>query len=188
MTRIFTPLAILNTLALLAAYAVGVVSKLRESAHNPVDSTYLVHFGLGLGTAMLTLFVHCQVFTYFLGTGRWVKEVTLAYELPDTPWHKGTRELKRRTYPVALTAMLGTIAAAAAGAGAQLQEKWWPWPVHATLATLALLVNLWAFRREYRNINENTSIIEDVTAEVDRICAARGLPSNAERWQEQERV
>ncbi|OAI54578.1 hypothetical protein AYO44_03285 [Planctomycetaceae bacterium SCGC AG-212-F19] len=186
MTRIFTPLAILNTLALLAAYIVGVASKLREAAHNPLDSTYMVHFGLGLGTAMLTLFVHCQVFTYFLGTGRWVKEVTLAYALPDVPWHKETRELKRRTYPVALVAMLVTIAAAAAGAGAQLQE--WPWPVHATLATAALVVNLWAFRLEHRHISANTAIIEAVTLEVDRICAARGLPSNAERWREQEQV
>jgi hypothetical protein len=186
MTRIFTPLAILNALALLAAFAAGVVSKLRESAHNPADSTYMVHFALGLGTAMLTLFVHCQVFTYFLGTGRWVKEVTLAYALPDEPWHKETRELKRRTYPVALVAMLVTIAAAAAGAGAQLQE--WPWPVHATLAILALAVNLWAFRLEHRNITSNTAIIEQVTAEVDRICAARGLPSNAEQWQQQEQV
>lgn len=184
MTRIFTPLAILNTLALLAAFGTGVISKLRESAHNPADATYMVHFGLGLGTAMLTLFVHCQVFTYFLGTGRWVKEVTLAYALPNEPWHKETRELKRRSYPVALAAMLVTIAAAAAGAGAQLQA--WPWPVHATLATTALAVNLWAFRLEHRHITANTAIIEEVTAEVDRICAARGLPSNAERWQQEQ--
>ncbi len=186
MTRIFTPLAILNVIALVAAFAAGVASKLREAAHNPVDNTYLVHFALGLGTAMLTLFVHCQVFTYFLGTGRWVKEVTLAYNLPDVPWHKNTRELKRKTYPVALSAMLVTIAAAAAGAGAQLQE--WPWTVHASMATFALAVNVWAFWLEHANINANTAIIEEVTAEVDRICAERGLPTNAERWQEQERV
>jgi hypothetical protein len=183
MTRIFTPLAILNVLALLAAYGVGVVSKLRGSAANPSDNTYLIHFALGLGTAMLTLFVHCQVFTYFLGTGRWVKEVTLAYGLPDVPWHKETRELKRRTYPVALIAMLVTIAASAAGVGAQMQE--WPWMIHATLATITLAVNLWAFRLEHRNISSNTAIIEEVTEQVDQICKSRGLPSNAERWQEQ---
>ena len=101
MTRIFTPLAILNVIALVAAYVVGWLSRARGAVNNPADTTYLLHFGLGLGTAMLTLFVHCQVFTYFLGTGSWVKEVTLAYQLPDVPWHKNTRELKRRTYPVA---------------------------------------------------------------------------------------
>jgi len=39
-------------------------------------------------------------------------------------------------------------------------------PVHATLATLALAVNLWAFRLEYRHITSNTAIIEQVTADT----------------------
>jgi hypothetical protein len=184
MTRIFTPLAVLNTLALLSTYGVGVLSKLRESAQDPSDPTYLLHFALGLGTAVLTLLVHCLIFTYFLGTGRWVKEVTLAYDLPDVPWHKETRELKRRAFPKALCAMLITIATAAAGAGAQLKE--WPWPVHATLGTLTLVVNLWAFVGEYRYVSRNTAVLDEVMVEVDRICAERGLPPNAERWQEQE--
>ena len=185
MTRIFTILAATDAIFLVLSYTLGIVSKLQDAVHLG-GRVYWAHFLVGLASAMITLLVHCLIFTYFLGTGRWVKEVTLAYALPDEPWHKETRELKRRTYPVALIAMLVTIAAAAAGAGAQLQE--WPWPVHATLATLALAVNLWAFRLEHRNITSNTAIIEQVTAEVDRICAARGLPSNAERWQQQEQV
>jgi len=184
MTRIFTSLALLNTLALIATYAVGVVSKLRASALHPEDPTYLVHFVLGLFTAIGTLLVHCLIFTYFLGTGRWVKEVTLAYDLPDEPWHKETRELKRRTFPPALAAMLIVIAAAAAGAGAQLQQ--WPWQVHATLGTLALLINLAAFRVEYRNVTANAVVLDEVLREVDRVRAAHGLPSNAEALREEE--
>jgi hypothetical protein len=184
MTRIFTTLAFVQLLALAVTFIVGVISKLRGSLLNPQDQTYLVHFILGLGTAVLTLLVHCLIFTYFLGTGRWVKEVTLAYDLPDVPWHKETRELKRRTFPPALAAMLITIAAAAAGLGAQLQE--WPWPIHATLTTLALLVNVWAIRIEYRHVSTNATILEQVMAEVERICAERGLPTNAERLKEQE--
>lgn len=185
MTRIFTTLAILNTLALLLSYGFGVVSKLRGSLLNPLaDDTYLYHFLLGLGTAVLTLLVHCLIFTYFLGTGRWVKEVTLAYGLPDAPWHKETRDLKRLVYPVALAAMLITIATAAAGMGAQRQE--WPWLVHATLGTLTLLVNLWAFRFEYRRVSRNTEVLDQVMAEVERIRAEKGLPTNEESWQQQE--
>jgi hypothetical protein len=186
MTRIFSTLALIDFLCLLAAYGFGAASKLRESAQHPVDPTYLVHFSLGLGGAVLTLLVHCLIFTYFLGTGRWVKEVTLAYDLPDAPLHKETRELKRRTFPPALFAMLITIATAAAGAGAQLKE--WPWPVHATLGTLTLFVNLWAFRIEYRNVNRNAAILDQVMVEVERICAERGLPRNEERLREQESV
>jgi hypothetical protein len=186
MTRIFTSLAILNTAALLATYFMGVVSKLRDGVLHPEEPTYLIHFVLGLFTAVGTLLVHCLIFTYFLGTGRWVKEVTLAYGLPDEPWHKETRELKRKVFPPALFAMLITIAAAAAGAGAQLQE--WPWTVHATLATAALLINLWAFRAEYRYLAANVVVLDGLLAEVDRVRAARGLPSNAEALRTEEQA
>lgn len=185
MTRIFTFLAWLNGTALAATYVVGIVSKLRDAAqHN--DPWYLAHFTLGLFTAMGTLLVHCLIFTYFLGTGRWVKEVTLAYGLPDEPWHKETRELKRRTFPPALFAMLIVIATSAAGAGAQLRE--WPWYVHFTLATVTLLLNLWAFRVEYRNVTANSAVLDELLVEVDRIRAAKGLPSNAEALEQEERV
>src|SRR5579859_5197150 len=136
MTRIFTTLAAMDAVALIASFLMGIFCKLNDAA-------FLVHFNLGLFTAIGTLLVHCLIFTYFLGTGRWVKEVGIAYDLPDEPLPKQTRELKRRTFPPALFAMLITIATAAAGAGAQL--KAWPWPVHATLATIALAINLWAF-------------------------------------------
>jgi hypothetical protein len=74
--------------------------------------------------------------------------------------------------------MLITIAAAAAGAGAQLQE--WPWGVHGTLATLALVVNGWAFWVEYRDVRINARVILDVLDEVNRIRAEQGLPTNEE--------
>lgn len=180
MTRIFSTLASINGLALLAAFLFGVASWLQGSAHRQAsgDSLYLVHFALGLFSAITTLLVHCIIFTYFLGTGRWVKEVKLAYHLPDEPLPLLTRELKRKTFPPALIAMLVTIAAAAAGAGVQLQE--WPWPVHGSLALATLAVNLWAYRVEYRNVRINAGAIADVMREVDRIRAAHGLPSNAE--------
>jgi amino acid transporter len=176
MTRIFTTLAVLNALALVAGFVTGVVSKLGDGVHHP--QIFLAHFTTGLFTAIGTLFVHCLIFTYFLGTGRWVKEVGLAYDLPDASLPRRTRELKRGTFPTALVAMLITIATAAAGMGAQRQE--WPWQVHGSLAVVTLLVNAWAFSIEYRNVRANGLIIEEVMREVDRIRRQRGLPSNAE--------
>ncbi|HEV3203293.1 MAG TPA: hypothetical protein VGY77_02870, partial [Gemmataceae bacterium] len=78
MTRIFTTLASLTGMALVAAFGFGLASWLRSSSQNPADSLYLVHFILGLFSSIGTLLVHCMIFTYFLGTGRWVKEVKLA--------------------------------------------------------------------------------------------------------------
>ena len=178
MKRIFITLAAVDGLALLASFATGLISKLSDGLSHPENSLYLMHFTLGLLTAVGTLFVHCLIFTYFLGTGRWVKEVGLAYHLPDEPLPRLTRELKRQTFPPALFAMLFTIATAAAGAGAQRQE--WPWQVHLSLASTTLLVNLWAFLVEYRNVSINSRVIEDVLGEVDRIRLGQGLPSNAE--------
>jgi hypothetical protein len=178
MTRIFLTLASVNGLGLLAAFLLGLLSMFREGVKHPEDPTYQIHFLLGLFTAIGTLLVHCIIFTYFLGTGRWVKEVTLAYSLPDEPWHKLTRELKRSTFPWALYAMLITIATAAAGTGVQLRV--WPWYIHGSLAIITLIVNGWAFSMEYRNIRMNAGVIEAVLRETDRIRAEQGLLSNAE--------
>jgi hypothetical protein len=177
MARTFRTLAVLLTLALLLTISIGFWSFLTPGESKFKD-IFIVHFVCGLLTAIGILLVHCLIFIYFLGTGRWVKEVTLAYGMPDEPWHKRTRELKRQTFPPALFSMLIGIAAAAAGAGAQLQA--WPWYVHMTLGLLTLLINLWAFRIELRDVTENAGIIEAVMREVDRIRAAQGLSSNEE--------
>jgi len=182
MTRIFLTLASVNALGLLASFVLGASSMWVEGVRNPANPIYQIHFLTGLFTAIVTLLVHCIIFTYFLGTGRWVKEVGLAYDLPDVPWPKLTRELKRSTFPPALFAMLITIATAAAGTGNQL--RFWPWWVHGSLAVLSLAVNGWAFVVEYRNVNTNAGVIEAVLREVDRIRAERGLPSNAEALQQ----
>lgn len=177
MAQTFRALAILLTIALLATLGLGFWSFFTAGRARGTD-VFFVHWVFGLITVNISLLVHCLIFTYFLGTGRWVKEVTIAYKLPDEPWHKQTRELKRQTFPPALFSMLFGIAAAAAGAGAQLQA--WHWTIHMTLGILTLLVNLWAFRIELRNLTLNAAVIEEVMVEVDRIRAASGLESNEE--------
>ena len=182
MTRTFCVLAVLVTVLMFVTIGIGLWCKV--SYQPPTNgSLYVTHFVLGLCTALGILLVHCIIFTYFLGTGRWVKEVTLAYQLPDVPWHKTTRELKRATFPPALFSMLIVIATAAAGAGAQLTE--WHWSIHATLAFLTVLINLWAFGVEYRNVTANAQVILDVLVEVDRRRAAQGLQSNAAALEEE---
>src|SRR5437588_4460681 len=167
MTRIFPVLAVLDGLMLAVSFYLGVVSRLHDGVHNPSDQIFWYHFLLGLAAAILTLLVHCLIFTYFLGTGRWVKEVKLAYDLPDEPLPKLTRDLKRRVFPPALFAMLTAIATGMAGAAAQVQV--WSWEIHASLATLTPLVELSAFRIEYRCLQTNAGVLEDVMHEVDHL-------------------
>src|SRR5947207_15303643 len=86
MKRIFLFLAALTVLALCITYAVGLLSWSRDGLTNVHDSTYLVHFYLGLYTIIGVLMIHCPVITYFPGTGRSNKELTLAYDLPEQRW------------------------------------------------------------------------------------------------------
>jgi hypothetical protein len=182
MTRIFITMAALLTLALLLTFGIGLYTmSLEVSLYKNV--VYIVHFTFGLFTALFALLVHCIIFTYFLGTGRWVKEVGLAYSLADANYPKQTRELKRTAFPPALFSMLIIIATAAAGAGRQVGA--WPWGIHLALAVLAILINLWAFGVEYRCLSTNAAVIEGVLSEVERIRAERGLPTSAEDFQAQ---
>jgi hypothetical protein len=184
MTQVLARLAAIDFLALVATFVVGAVSWARGAVLDPEDSTYLLHFYLGLFSVLATLALHCLIFIYFLGTGRWVKEVAIAYRLPDQPLPKRTRDLKRRTFPVALAAMLVPIATAAAGTAVQRREG--PAWLHFSLALLTLLVNAWAFVVEYKNVRTNGGIIDDVMREVDRIRAEQGLPTNAEALREEQ--
>jgi hypothetical protein len=184
MTRIFPSLAILNLLGLLTAFVLGVVSRLRGGLLNLNDPIYLVHYGVGLYAVLATLLVHCLGIVNFLGTGRWVKEVCLAYGLPDGNWPLKTRDLKRATTPKAILAMLLTIATAAAGEADQ--HRAWPWWNHLVLASAALVVNAWVHTVQYRNIRINVGILEGVMADVERARAEQGLPSNAEALQASE--
>jgi hypothetical protein len=178
MTRILANLTALNLVALVAAFTIGWLSFFRGSRANPDDPTFILHVYLGLISASTTLGVHCLVFIYFLGTGRWVKEVAIAYRIPDDPLPKLTRELKRKAFPAALAAMLVPIATSAAGAGVATLQ--WPWIYHALLGVGSLAVNVWAFAVEYHCVKVNAGVIDGVMSEVDRIRAERGLPSNAE--------
>ncbi len=49
-----------------------------------------------------------------------------------------------------------------------------------TLAFATLLVNLWAFRIEYRCVAANAGVIRAVMVDVDRMRRERGLCSNDE--------
>jgi hypothetical protein len=187
MTKTFSVLAALLTMAIVASIGVGFWSKFTEE---PVwkSTIFLVHFNIGLGTALGILLVHCLIFMYFLGTGRWVKEVTIAYRMPDEPLHKTTRELKRKAFPPALFSMLIGIATAGAGAGAQQRLVGWHWSVHMTLAFLTLAINLWAFVIEYRCVRTNAWVLQAVLDEVDTIRRSMGLESNAEALAREEKT
>jgi hypothetical protein len=185
MSQILARLAAFNFLVLLTTFGVGLWSFLRNGLTDLDSPAFPLHLYLGLFAVIVSnLGLHSLVFIYFLGTGRWVKEVAIAYHLPDAPLPKLTRDLKRRTFPVALLAMLVPIATAAAGAGQKTMD--WPWGIHLGLGLATLLVNLWANVIEVRNVRINTGLIDEVMHEVDRIRAEHGLPTNEEALRQEQ--
>lgn len=183
MTKILSRLSTINFIGLGIACVLGLLNWWVPAHPEWAYTVSMFHILVSLVFVFGTLAVHCLIFIYFLGTGRWVKEVAIAYKLPDVPLPRLTRELKRRTFPPALAAMVVVIATAAAGMGAFMQV--WPWPIHATLAIATLAVNAWAFSIESRDVTINAGVIEDVMREVERIRAEQGLPTNAEALQEE---
>ena len=114
---------------------------------------------------MTTLFVHGVAFTYFLGTGRWVKEVVHVYQMPEWVLAQGLRN-KRRAFPFELGGMLLVGAAAWTGAGADAQG--WPAHWHLAASMAALAFNLGAYAAEYAAIVAQARLILEVKDRADR--------------------
>ena len=163
MHRIFLGLAVTNGSLLAASMVLGFLASGEPNA--PRASWHNLHFLLGLLTTVTTLFVHGVAFTYFLGTGRWVKEVVQVYRMPDWVYAQGVRN-KRRAFPFELGGMLLVGAAAWTGAGTDAQG--WPAHWHLAASTAALAFNLGAYAAEYAAIVAQARLILEVKDRADR--------------------
>ena len=75
------------------------------------------HILFGILAAVATVLVQSVGVTYFIGTGRWCKEVVETYEL-DEDWVKRSNRTKRASFPWAMLGMSTVLAIAAFGAAA----------------------------------------------------------------------
>lgn len=181
MSRIFLTLASLDFLVLAVTFVLGLV----VDAHAPSEAAqrlFTWHFLASLFAAMFTLLVHSVVFTYFVGTGRWVKEIGGSYPLA-AKFAQRSRRLKSRAFALAIASMLLVIATAVVGAAADTAPRfgWKGWlglsPTHwhLLLASVTVAFNTAACAGEYVVIRENMQLIGDVMEEVGRLRAEHGL-------------
>lgn len=131
MHRIFLALAVTVGTLLVVSFGSGFLVPTGRGG-----ALHDVHFLLSLITTMGVLLVHSVAFTYFLGTGKWVKEVVRVYRLPE--WvHSQALKNKRKAFPFELGSMLFIGAAAWLGGAsdtrANFDPNWhlgarpWPW-------------------------------------------------------------
>jgi hypothetical protein len=72
-----------------------------------------VHRLSGVFAALVVVLVNSMAVTYFIGTGRWCREVAETYRL-DAGLVDRSRRLKRSAFPLALLGMLAVVAQAIA--------------------------------------------------------------------------
>lgn len=171
MIRSYLVLAVTGTSLLLAAFATGLATSAGPRWGE-------VHLLTSLGTVIAVLGIHSIVYTYFMATVRWAKEVSRAYGLPD--WLVGQA---RRNKGRASRFILGGVAtvAAAAWLGAAVDTRggvYRPW--HLAAASFALGFNAVAFLIEYVGVVAHHRLLAELKAQADRArSAGRGASSAA---------
>lgn len=181
--RIFLTLAVLANTVLVTAMILGLLIGDAANLDAAVQGRVSRHMLMGLGALTFATLVHAILFTYFMGTGRWLEETSRAYSL-DRGWHLQNQKIKYGTLPGMTICLLLLIATGALGAAADPAT-----PVsldgflglsgatlHFLVAAATGIVNLLVNLLEFIAIARNHHIIEGVLAEVRRIRVERGLP------------
>lgn len=176
MNRIILGLAVSNyALVAITAY-LGLLTVPRDALTRGQDYFH-VHFAMAMTTALYTIFVHCLVFTYFLGTGRWVREAAAAYSL-DGSLSAKSHACRLRAFGLALSSILLVVAAIASGAWTDTADpawKDWSLMLHRILPAGTYLFMILAYRIQYRAVVEHIGLTELVMSDVERIRRQRGL-------------
>ena len=181
MNRILLGLACTNYLLVAIAAYLGLLS----DGRGQTDGRDLFHYHLmaAITTALFTMFVHCIIFTYFLGTNRWVRETSAAYSLGDE-FSRRSQRCRFRAFSAALIGIFAIVVTVASGAWTDTAlpgtEKTWSLWAHRVFPAATYLYMLFAFRTEYLAVEEHMGLTDEVMARVDEIRTARGLPTVAE--------
>src|SRR4029079_14861459 len=175
MIRIFSTLAFLSIVLLLAAMMLGLNMGDLYGKPQPTHETLqwaTIHRLTGVAAALMVVFVESVVVTYFIGTSRWCKEVVETYQL-DRSAVVASNRLKRRTFPWALAGMLGVVAVIALGGAADpasLQpntKAWVNWHLIGAFSGIGLVA--WTYLVAWNNILANQAIITGLVAEVEHV-------------------
>jgi hypothetical protein len=183
MTRIFSALAILSNLVLLATFWLGWRIGDATSRELAVQGQVGFHFLAAVGALCFALLVHALVLTYFMGTGRWLEETCHAYHLGNE-WQSRSRNLKWRIYPAMIlslvlligTGALGGAADPASALGFQGVGGMSAAQLHLAAAVVMLVTNAIVNTFEFLALSRNGMLVNEILGEVRRIRLERGLP------------
>lgn len=157
MTLLFCIATAINLLALLATTILGY----GVSTGKPWSAQHQL---CGVLATIICCGVHCIVVTYFIATAKWVQHAVRVKRL-DPSLLAPTRSFKAAAFPAALLAMAVVFVAAVLGA-ATFSYQIRPIYHHAT-ALLAFATNVGVAFIEYRAIDRNAKLIDQILATIN---------------------
>jgi hypothetical protein len=174
MLRYFLVLAVADGSLLVASFVLGLLAS--GEPRGPGAIWRGVHLLIALLATMFTLAVHSIVYTYFLATGKWAKEVVHVYGLPE--WvNAQAKKNKRKAFRFEFWSMTLIAITAWLGAASDTQRLGPLWHLGVSAATLAF--NLGAFAVEYAVIVAQARLLLEVKARADQMREARYGPEPA---------
>ncbi len=174
MLRYFLVLAVTDGSLLVASFILGLMAT--AEPRGPHAVWHGIHFLFALFTTMFTLLVHSILYTYFIATGKWAKEVVQVYGLPE--WiNDQAKKNKRKAFRFEFWSMtLIAITAWFGGAADQIgSNPTW----HLVVAAFTLAFNLGAFVVEYAVIVAQARLLLEVKARADQMRLERYGPEPA---------
>lgn len=179
MERVFSRAAAFAVALMLATAVLGLwLGDLHGQTDRAVLRWGTVHRLSGVLSALMVVLVNSMVVTYFIGTGRWCREVVETYAL-DAGYIERSRRLKRAAFPFALVGMLAMVTIVALGGAADPASgrpgtQAWVTPHLLGGIGLAAVV-AWCFQAQLPRIRSQHGLIEEVMAEVRESRRRRGL-------------
>jgi hypothetical protein len=136
-----------------------------------------VHRLSGVLAALVVVLVNSMAVTYFIGTGRWCREVVETYAL-DPAIVERSKRIKRSAFPLAVAGMLAVVGIVALGGAADPATgrpgtaDWVTWHLVGGLGLTAAIA--WCFQAQLPALRRQQGLIEEVMAAVRRERRARG--------------
>jgi hypothetical protein len=184
MIRYFLVLAVTGVSLMLADSVLGFIAA--SEPRDPHSKGRTIHLLFSLLTIIALLGIHSIVYTYFMATAKWAKEVVRVYQLPDWFIAQATKN-KRRAFrfvmgsmtTIAVATWLGGAADTCAPAYAPAYALW-----HLGAVALALAFNLGSFVVEYGAIVGHARLLAELKERADRMREERyGATAAADRSQ-----
>lgn len=185
MERMFSRAAMFAVAFMAATAGLGLwLGDLHGQADPQVLRWGTVHRLSGVLAALVVVLVNSMGVTYFIGTGRWCREVVETYGLEGS-FIERSKRLKRSAFPFAVMGMLGVVAIVALGGAADPasgRPGTQDWVTAHLLGGLGIGAAIgWCFLGQLPKIRAQSRLIDDVMQAVRREREARGLDVDVPR-------